>query len=526
MLDIKLVRIRHPETLDYLNHDGLFVKDYAPADCIFILRREDGHVTLQHEFYRTFFHACGSLKEKLDEQTGKFQYINCPDSLLNYVQYTDTSARNVSNEKQMDLPDIKLVVEETDETPVEMMPIGNYQVLTDDQVKELEQLANGGQPLGRFGSDQSAADKDMAEMIRWLGEIPKDDQQHYWINGIMKDGTEIRICKRGGASITVLQQQKLSRAAEKAWLDAKMNNPDEDYSKAVEAVIKFTSGGRTFWQNVIFFGENYLVGEAIWALSKAVTKILTKGIAELCTYLVKRGVTRALTMAEARGLQAAMTQDIWYVKFTSWMSSGSRGARFLAGASNFIITLVIFFIISYFVFPFIFKKQRASVYLYNFSDIKVRVSTPYLGNIPINIQESSANVPYLLPGVTEVGTWVTVDGLEFEVTSKVVHGVAFGFENDSTFMEGFEALLMMEKNSNSNTPLFASIDVPWVAGNTINLLAGKQSDSYKDIFKKMADTSGKEKLNYAKDGVAADIGINALKGEDNRYTVQINIKEI
>ncbi|EKV30937.1 hypothetical protein C882_4274 [Caenispirillum salinarum AK4] len=524
MANIKLVKVRDPETGMYLNHEGKFVRDYAPADCIFRMRDTDGKVSLQHDFERTYLHACGSLKETLEPETGHFEQFHCPETFCTYARFSSAPHGAAAGADQQ--PEVNLLVEETDELPLEMMPIGNYRVLDDGQVAELKQLANGGGALGQFGRESSQGDEDMANLMRWVGDTPADQQSHLWISGKLKDGAEVQICKRGNASISVIRQKTLSAAGKEAYEQYKLDNPDEEWSVAVEAVVKYTSGNKTFWQNALFFGEQYLVGELIWQAARIVTKLLTKGLTKLFTEIAKRGVMRALTQAEARGLQAAMTQDRWYVKVVSYMGSGSRGARLLAGTFNFIVTAVIFIVIAYFVLPIIFKKQRASFYAYNFTRKQVRVSTAFLDNIPETIQENSAEAPYVLPAMTKAGDWITIDGLPIQADSNVVHAMAFDFENDSTFMQGFGALIMAQDVDNSDNALFASISIPWVADNAINLKVDKASADYKSLYKGMADQ--RQQQSYVLEGgdVDGQIGINALTGSDNRYTAQVNITKI
>lgn len=527
MSTAKLVKVRDPKTLMYLNHEGKFVRDYAPADCIFRLREVDGKISLQHDFEKTYLHACGTLKKTLERDGGLFERFQCPDTFCTYARFSSNAEKSASDRSAPS--DISLLVEETDELPLEMMPIGNYQVLSDDEISELEALAKGGSPLGRFGTTASEGSEAMAELIRWVGETPEIEQERKWINGRLPSGADVRICMHGDASITVVQQPKLSQAGNRALEDYKRDNPDEDWSEAIETVIRYKSGGRTLWQNAIFFGENALVGQIIWQAAKIIATLISKGLSKLFTEIAKRGVMRALTTAEARGLQAAMTQGRWYVKMVSWMASGSRAAGLLAGAFNFVLTAVIFFVISYFVFPLIFKKQRCSTYLYNFTNKRLQVSTAYLDNVPDSAQDNSPEAPYILSEVTETGEWITVDDLlpPIQVMNKVVHGVAFDFENDSTFMEGFGALLMVRDSGDpEEKAIYAMVSVPWVANNSIDLSVDNASTNYKSLFNTLDGRRKQENFTLEESRRKAKIGINALSGSDNRYTAQINIKEI
>ncbi|WP_404379029.1 hypothetical protein [Caenispirillum salinarum] len=525
MANIKLVRVRDPETLMYLNHEGKFVREYAPADCIFRMRETDGKVTLQHDFERTYLHACGTLKEALEPATGLFERFHCPETFCTYARFSSAPQGTAADSADR-LPEVNLLMEETDELPLQMMPIGNYQILSDSQIQELEALGKGGGPLGQYGKKTSQGDQDMADLVKWVGNAPESEQPHMWMNGQLKDGSEVRVCMRGNASITIIRQKTLSAAGKQAWEDYKRDNPEEEWSETVETVIKYTSGNRTFWQNAIFFGEQALVGQLIWQAATIVTKLISKGLTKLFTEIAKRGVMRALTAAEARGLQAAMTQQRWYVKIVSWMASGSRGARFLAGTFNFVVTLVIFIVISYFILPLIFKKQRCSTYLYNFTNRRLQVSTAYLYNVPTTTQDNAPETPYILPEVTGVGRWITVHGIDIEVTDKVVHGIAFDFENDSTFMQGFGALLMAQDAEQTEKVLYAMVSVPWVESNSIGLSTASAPASYKSLYDSMDGQHKQENLTIDESGRKAEVGINALTGSDHLYTAQVNIKSI
>jgi len=514
----KRYALRNPLTQEFLTIDGTFTKEFKPNVCLVRLHESDGKFQLEHDRLPRFLTNELKWEDGEQAQAESFSLRHDKEDFVKYVQ-VEVDAEQVAHLKtafQVENNQLELSLEERDEEPIEMYPLGSYQTFSNEELKEISKAMNGGKDLNEFYRSRATYEDglQMEELVKKIGGMTEAEAENAWISAETMDGTKFKFIKHGTAKIICAPQSGYSkRGQEIADRIRKENVGNPDYKEMTEVVYIFKTGGESVFQNTLCFAARSV-------LETILSGLIVKGINAACRNLVLWGVRRQLTEALALGLENAMTQGLWYVRFQSFLATGTRVARLVGGCLN-LITTVIFIVALDLLLRVLWKPQYLTTQIMNFSDTELLVSLPYTSNVPDYLGENDPETPYVLGPKLKAGDVIYEEGMPIRIEDNVVFCATYQFENDNTFMEGFSMLYKMHFQEISDSA-YSKISIPYSASNNMGMELHKGGSDYKQIYKDIktvADLS----LRAESTLLRMQMGINALKGNDNQYQAIIKM---
>ncbi|MCG7548216.1 hypothetical protein [Pseudoalteromonas sp. Of7M-16] len=529
MTRAKYAALRSTRTGYYLNGSGDFVKTFNVSTCMVRIYEKEGKSIIRHDMHHKYLSALKGWSDDIPNVEAQFFTEYCDESHLDILRTSSSDNKNGASNLHSDR---ELFIEERDERKVISAPTGNYQILSNSQLDEINTLAKGGSGLTAFANKRALAEDKSGNLVKKIGETPEAEQEHLWVKAHLKDGTPIQYSNHFGARITVIYQKKVSKfgagIAEKLRQQSAHNanefdeNLEEDYGETSELVFMLQSGETTTFQNFV-----NLSGKIVPNI--VLTSLLVKGLNAFARNMVLKGVQRTISRALALGLENSMTQELWYVRLTSYLTRGPwySSGRLIAGAFNLGAALAIGYAISVIIELYVFVPQKLRVSILNMTKSSLNLGAAYLDNVPENLAAPTPDSPYNLPAMTTAGEVITIDPILGPITADqtVVYGADTVANNDNIIAEGLGILYSIVPNSPSSIQnVFASVDIPYARSNNLNIDFDVSSTNYKSIFNRLE--SGHKELSYSdkKGDVAVEMSLNALTGSDHDYVAQILIK--
>lgn len=510
--------IKHPITGAYLNLRGEFTSVYVPGQCQVIVHESEGAYKIEHARFPRFLKSDLTWEEVKPEEATAFSARYDEEDFVNYLQVKPGERQIINQEAEVQVKDgmLEFVLEDREENPVNLYPIGNFQPFNDQELEALHKATSGGKNLKDFIEDQVSESnrKEMQMLMEKISKMTPEEADSAWVNARTINGTEIKYIKYGTAKIICAPQQKLSKkGAELAEKIRAKNANDPDYKEVVEVVYIFKSGKKSTFQTLLSF-----TGFA--ATHATIAALIVSGVNYTIRRLVLRGIAGRLSIAAIEGLEAAMTQELWYVRFTSFLASGGWGS--VASACLVFIEFVVVMIALYYLTFWLYKPQYLTTQLFNLSKHDLAVSLPYTSNVEEYIGENDPTEPYTLPAMAEAGDWIYDEDFGWiETKDTVVFGTSYFFENDNKWMEGFSMLYgIMRTDGVSNA--FAKISIPWSSKNEMGAELDVYDDNYKEIWRNMS-LSASEALAVQGAALGVSMAIDALTGNDNQYNALIQV---
>lgn len=519
--DFKRVALRNPKSGEFLNIDGQFVKDFSPNTCLVKLHKVEDEYILEHDRMPIFLDLKFNWIETEFKSANKYKVRYCNEDYVNYVQIEidPSQQNNLKDRFQIENNFLELLVENHDDKkPVETFPLGSYQAFSDKELEDIERATAGGDDLAKYYGVNTDDAIQMGLLMDRIGNMSEAEAENAWISAETMSGHIIKYIKYGTAKITIIPQQGLSPMGEKISKEIKEKNKDNpDFKYQVETVYIYRSGDKTTFQNILAYGDSLEVKSVI-------SMMLVKGVNAAARNLVLFGVRRQITSALALGLESSMTQGLWYVRFSSFLASGSGWATIVGGCLNFVAFIIIYYAVSN-VLKLIYKPQYLTTEILNFSDKELLISLPYTSNVPEYSGENDIESPYTLSPMVKAGDWIPDEDLGWiKPEDTVVYGMSYVLENDNKWMEGFSMLYKAAVND-QNSNIYAKISIPWSEKNKMGSDINMSGDDFKSIYKKI-DTASQKEVKIKKDGAELSMSINGLTGKDNQYRALIKIDKV
>lgn len=514
-IDNKKFVLRDVKSGMYLSIFDGFVEEYRAYECIIRVERCEESVYLVHDATDKVLLTNNIWDSKDAGNIEQFK-MKYHEQLFGTGLFRTSTYNSEQEDEQQPI----YMLEENTDKPVDIKMLGDFSALSKDAISEIKAMQEGGKPLEVSLDTDKKSEEIMANLINYIGSSEKEVP--IWRSGHLKDGSHVQFCYLGDAIITVAIPNEIDKQT-KDFIRTVADGEEPDWSTQGLGVITYKTPQKTNFSSFLFSKEGAaFIGQL--AFSKIVSSMISSGLAYVCRTVAKRLVMKKITQAMARGLQSSMSQTGWYVRLVSYMGSGATGAAFIGGAINLGIFILVQYLLSKYLFPYIWKKQYLALQVFNISKIPLGLSISKLSNVPENSQDNPDGTYYTLPPYLSDPIDPFLAALGITPDDTVVYNYMLKFENDSTFMEGFSVLLSLKSTKEEVVSCF---DIPYNTSNSNISKVRKNDESYSSLLNTLEAKN--KNLNYTLDldnkNEKVISSISGLLGNNNYYKGQIVFKD-